>query len=146
VCDPYFSPFDLELLKVVLEVAPLCSVQILTGEKKQLDSHLEPPFEIPYEEHWKTISQNDPPRTSLVVAGLPGSKECPIHERWMFASGKGLRLGNSFGGLGKSRVSEISNMTEIEAASNEAIFDEYLTGRVRHQKGERIRYFSSALG
>lgn len=145
VCDPYFTLVDLELLKIILEVAPLCSVQILTGEKKQLDSHLEPPFDIPYGDHWKTISQNDPPRTGLVVAGLPASKECPIHERWMFAAAKGLRLGNSFSGLGKSRVSEISNMTDAEVTSNEATFDQYFEGRIRDHSGGRIRYFRSNL-
>jgi hypothetical protein len=146
LCDPFFGPVDLELLKLVLEIAPSCTVQIFAGEKKQLDLKLEAPFDVAYLDHWKTISQNDPPQTDLVVAGLSSSRECPIHERWIFASGAGLRLGSSISGLGRSRVTEVSTMTSTEAATNEALLDGYLSCRVRDNNGDRVRYFRSSFG
>jgi hypothetical protein len=146
VCDPYFSPADLEILKVVLEIVPNCKVQILAGDKKQKDLQLQPPYDDAYEQEWRRISQHNPPQTDLVFAALVRNGDCPIHERWVLSRGKGLKLGSSFSGLGRNRVSEITALPDAVAAANDALLDQYLNCRVRDNKGERVRYFTSCLG
>jgi NACHT domain len=145
ICDPYFGPDDLELVRLILQAAPECNVKILTGESKQRELDLRMPYDESYAEKWRAISQHNPPRTDIVVAGLVSTHLCPIHERWILGNGQGLRLGSSFSGLGVSRVSEISVLSESSAQSRVGVLDEYLACRVRDSDGIRIRYFSFSL-
>jgi hypothetical protein len=145
ICDPYFSPDDLGIVKVIAQGSPGIVIRILTGEKKQMDLGLEISCDAAYQEQWSSISQQKPPLTDIVVAGLATTHECPIHERWILANGKGLRLGSSFSGLGGARLSEISYLSDTVAKSHQSLVERYLTCRVRESDGIRIRYFTFSL-
>jgi hypothetical protein len=96
VSDPYFCLSDLELIKIVLETQPSAHVEVLTGEKKQRESGLTPPYDEDYQRHWRSISQQDPPDTQIVVAGLvtgadrpcmsDTSSENSLASSWVFRS------------------------------------------------------------
>jgi hypothetical protein len=143
ICDPYFSPPDLEILRVVLDTVPQCRVKILAGEKKHKELHVPMPYDTAYAEEWKKLSRHNPPETDIVIAGLSQTMDCPVHERWIIARGAGLRMGGSFSGLGGARLTEISPLSDVE--SKEAILDEYLNHRVRESDGQRVRYFGFSL-
>jgi hypothetical protein len=145
ICDPYFSPDDLEIVKLITQLSPGAAFQILAGEKKQIELGMRISCDAEYQQHWRTLSQQNPPTTDIVIAGLANSHDCPIHERWILAGGKGLRLGTSFSGLGKLRVTEISYLSEPVAQAHQKLLDQYLSSRVRENNGVRIRYFAFSL-
>jgi hypothetical protein len=140
ISDPYFSPADLELVKIVMEINPTCSMQILAGEKKHRDLRITGPYDAAYQQQWQTISQHAAPEVDIVVAGFVKNSECPVHERWLLFNGSGLRLGSSFSGLGGSRLTDISEMKSTVARDHEEQLDLYLSCRMRDNNNERIRY------
>jgi len=145
ICDPYFSPSDLDIVKLISRASPEATIQILAGEKKQVELGMQILCDMEYQQQWRKLSQQNPPATHIVIAGLANSHDCPIHERWILARGKGLRLGTSFSGLGKVRVTEISYLTDTVALAHQQLLDQYLGGRVRENDGVRIRYFAFSL-
>jgi len=145
ISDPYFGPVDLELLKLVLETSPTCSVAILAGEKKQRDLAIEFPYDAPYQEHWRQISQHNPPDTYIVIVGLAKNAESPVHERYLISDSNGLELGISFSGLGRSKVSKISRLSRATALAQGNTLEQYLSCRVRDQDGSKIRYATFSL-
>ena len=145
ISDPYFGPADLEILKLIIETQPSCTVEVLAGEKKQRDLGLVPPYDEKYQEHWKSISCQAPPDTQIVIAGLAGSSEAPVHERYLITESGGLELGISFSGLGRGKVSKITRLSSAAASVQAEALDRFLAGRVREQNGIRIRYMTFTL-
>ncbi len=141
VSDPYFTPADLTILQVISEVNPGCTVHILTGERKQREIGLEQPYAESYRQYWRLyISDQDPPDTEIVIAGLGKRGDSPVHERWVLGSGGGLRLGTSFSGLGKERVTEIAELSPQVAVEYEVLLNGYLSSQKREHGGERLYY------
>jgi hypothetical protein len=126
VRDPYFTPDDLFLLKLIRDANPKCYVQMLIGEKKHKDERVLQPYDEAYRQRWRTVSAQDPPETTIVIAGLVPTGDCPVHERWIVGDGKGLRLGTSFSGLGGKRDSDITELAEPAAREREATLSFYL--------------------
>jgi hypothetical protein len=146
VTDPYFSPGDLELLAVILQEAPNCRVQLLIGETKNHERGSGEPFEEAYRKRWRGISAHDAPETIFIVVGLAESDgKCPIHDRWVLADEGGLRLGSSFGGLGRSRLSEVSRIDSAAVASIRSRLSAYLRYQTRDSNGARLRYSVGSL-
>lgn len=145
ISDPYFTPDDLYLLKLIRDANPSCLVQMLVGEKKHKDDRVPEPYEEAYRQRWKAVSAQDPPETTIVVAGLIPTWECPVHERWIVCDGKGLRLGTSFSGLGRRRESDITELVEAAAREREATLSVYLGLATRTAAGDRIHYTAFTL-
>jgi hypothetical protein len=145
ISDPYFGPADLEFLKLIRAAAPQSRVEILTGEKKQRDLGLAPPYEDAYEQAWSAISQQAPPETYVVVAGLASNAEAPFHERYLICGDTALELGTSISGLGGNKISKITRLSRPAALKLGETLDQYLTCRVKHHSGERIRFAPFSL-
>jgi len=145
VSDPYFTPDDLFLLKLIRDANPKCYVQMLIGEKKHKDDRVLQPYDEAYRQRWRTVSAQDPPETTIVIAGLVPTGDCPVHERWIVCDGKGLRLGTSFSGLGRKRDSDITELAEAAAREREATLSFYLGLPPRTGNGDRIRYTAFTL-
>ena len=144
ICDPFFGPEDLEVLKIVAAANPDCRVSILTSRKRQ-DSVAQP-WEESYRTHWRLhVSDIDPPDTDIVIAGREVGGDSPIHDRWWITNGAGLRLGTSFGSLGRGKSSEIAALTSVEADMREKEIDQYLVRKRREQDGVKLRYVSFTL-
>jgi hypothetical protein len=139
ISDPYFTPDDMQILMWIRDANPNCRVQMVIGEKKHRDDNVAPPYEESYRRHWRTVSAQDPPDTTVVIAGLVPTGDSPIHERWLVTGGRGLRLGTSFSGLGQRRESEIAELGEEAAREREAIIDRYLALPSRNPAGDRVR-------
>lgn len=141
ICDPYFGPDDLPVLQMLRSVNPNCKVKILTS-KKHHDDQVEVPWQDTYRTHWRLriSSSQEPPETEVVIVGVRTTGKSPIHERWWLTAGRGIRVGTSFNSLGIDRHSEISQLTEREAAIREAEVDQYLRRDTLQHNGERLLY------
>jgi hypothetical protein len=141
ICDPFFSLPDLEILKLIKDIRPECEVKILTSRKEQIRRAVETPYENAFRQHLRLhVLVDDPPSTEIVIAGVASTDDSPIHDRWWLTDSSGLRIGTSFNSLGLSKESEVSIIAESEAAVLESRVDEYLIGRRREFKNERVTY------
>src|SRR5690606_22702128 len=111
ICDQFFGPEDLELLKLLKSVKPTCKVSILTS-KKHHDSYGDPVSA--YHNNWKTLSDEDPPETEILIVNMPPNGNSPIHDRWWFTSSSGLAVGTSFNSLGITQDSTITRLSLTE--------------------------------
>ena len=146
VCDPYFGPSDLELLRTVLSVNPKCMVKILTSKKHQDQEKVQVPWENAYRTHWRIkILDQDPPDTEITVVGSAITGALPIHERWWITTGAGIRVGTSFNSLGVKRDSEISILSKDEAETREKEIDQYLHFLRKECNGEKLTYVHFTL-
>lgn len=139
ITDPYFGPEELSILQLVLAHCPGIKVTILTSKMYQERLKLPQPWEDSYQKHWTLrISDQKPPSTKIVILGLRGSGEAPIHDRWLISSGSGLRLGTSLNSLGISKDSDISRMDERDAQDHEAEVDEFIVHNRDEYNGQPL--------
>ncbi|MGI8484476.1 MAG: hypothetical protein ACR2OU_09435, partial [Thermomicrobiales bacterium] len=134
VCDPYFGPSDVEMLKLVLEVNPEAQVQILTSPAR--NSGDASALKIDYRTYWRDncLSQ-DPPDTDVMVVSL-----LDIHDRWWITENGGLKFGTSFNSLGMQKSSDITIMSSDEIEEHEREIDDYLSRRKRSNSGKKLTY------
>lgn len=141
VCDPYFSSQDLELLRIVRDVAPGMRVRILTSQQAQAQNDVHPPYDAAFGHHWRRhVSESEPPDTEVVVAGVEPGGHLPIHDRWWFVGEAGLRCGTSFNGLGGTKESEISVLSQEEVSVRRNEVARFLDMRPRESDGKKVRY------
>ncbi len=140
ICDPYFGPNDLEVLRLLASVNPVCKVRILTSKKHQTQEGVQVPWEDAYRAHWRVqISDQDPPDTDINIVGVEPGGGLPVHDRWWLTKGSGIRVGTSFNSLGRKRDSEISLLSPEESALREREVDQYIFRHNRRHNGERVR-------
>jgi hypothetical protein len=144
ICDQFFGPSDLEVLSLLLSANPKCKVYILTS-KRHHDQEGISLSNDEYVQHWRRISDQDPPETEIVIVGIESSDKSPIHDRWWLTEGGGLRIGTSYNSLGKTQDSMIARISESEAKLLESDINQYLIDKKRYYNGERLRYFSVTL-
>lgn len=145
LCDPFFGPKDLDILKLVLETIPTLEVFIVTSRKEQDQEGVAQPWSEAYRQRWeREFSDQTPPATEILVVGTH-SREFPIHDRWWITNGKGIRLGTSFKSLGQTKVSEISILGDGEVRDREIETDQYLLHRKREHLGEKLYIESFTL-
>ncbi len=144
--DPYFGPSDLSLLRLVQQVRPECEVQVLTSRKHHLDRQVPQPWEQAYAMGWRAVSDDEPPVTEIVIAGVRGTSDSPVHDRWLITEGSGMDLGTSWNALGTSRVSAMRTMDSEEAAIKERELDRFLVQKAAAFRGTRVSYETVLLG
>lgn len=137
ICDPYFSPQDLWLVKLIKEELPECKISILSG-KKQIQSSS---YKEEFRDYWKlNISQSEPPFVKYVVVSIGTSDETPIHDRWILSKQSGLKLGTSLNSLGIKKISEISVMDNAEIQEKQIILDGFLNMEKHIHNGDKLDY------
>lgn len=140
ICDPYFSPEDLEWIKRVQSIAPSLRIQILTSMSYQREVGISDDPASRYRAYWRVnLADQVAPDTEIWIVGTEKDGSFPIHDRWILSVESGLRLGTSFNGLG-SRESEISILSPPETAARTADLDRYFNRQVRDYDGKRINY------
>jgi hypothetical protein len=146
ICDPYFGPDDLEILKVILSLQPNIKVQVLTSHKHQLQVLAGRVQESAYRDAWYAlVSDQSPPDTDIYVVGTKSSGALPIHDRWWVTDKGGIRMGTSYNSLGTKQDSEISLLSPEEANNREEDIDNYILRKIRVHNGERILFSSFTL-
>ncbi len=139
ICDPYFGPDDLDVLRLILTHRPDCSVYILTSEHGQRGLKLGEPVEDIYRDKWyREISAQMPPETCITIVGVGPIGKLPVHDRWWVTTAGGLAFGTSWNGLGRTRDSEIRILSQAEAAERESVIDDYISGPARLPTGEKV--------
>lgn len=141
LCDAFFGPEDLEVLKLLNAVNPRCKVQILTSRKHQLNQGIRQPWEETYRDYWRLkLSDQNPPPTDIIIVGTQTKHDSPVHDRWWLTRGGGLRVGTSFNSLGLTKTSEISRLSPEEAETRETEINQYLHRWKQEHEGERLLY------
>lgn len=146
ICDPYFGPDDLEILKVILSLQPHIKVQILTSYKHQRQVLADKAPESVYRDAWYVIvADQPPPDTEIYLLGTKSSGALPIHDRWWINDKGGIRMGTSYNSLGTKQDSEISILDPGEVQTREEEIDKYISRKMKEHNGERLLFSSFTL-
>ncbi len=140
VADPYFGPEELWLVRSAHAVGPECEVTVLTSKHHHQSARVKIPLESAYLEQWKTLSVELPPPTRIVIADLEPNGTSPVHDRWLLTDRAGLRIGTSFNTLGRTKISEVSPMSEDDANRCLGELEPYTSCTARHVRDSRLRY------
>lgn len=144
IIDGYFGPDDLDIVKIIKEECPGCSVQILTSAKHLAQEKCTDPFQA-FSDGWARLTPDAPPQTDIVVVSQEPYRKSPIHDRWWLTAGAGLDFGTSLNSLGNDQESKIRECTEDEARRLEARADQYLQQLVRRTDSGRLSYLAFSL-
>lgn len=142
ICDPYFGPDDLWVLAAVLRHSPDAEVIILISREKYTLG--KPSAEEQFRSRWRDMSDQEPPRTEVVVCGVADSGKLPVHDRWWLADSVGLRPGTSLSGLG-SRESRLNEISPSELGADRAMIEEYSKRRVRKTPDGKLIQYSTFM-
>lgn len=146
ICDPYFGTSDLEILRIVRSINPNTAVFIVTSREHQDKQLGACDLSETYSNYWKyNISEQSPPETEIIVAGLSTNGKLPIHDRWIITKKGGLRIGTSINSIGKGRDSEISTLTLEETNERETQIDAYIRREKKEHDSTRMRYATFTL-
>ena len=144
ICDQYFGPTELDLLKLIQAVVPSIDVAVLTSRHHH-DHRKIKDLAGEYRTGWQNISDQRPPRAEIVIVGLEGSGLSPIHDRSILTERSGLDIGTSWNSLGLSQDSKMSVLSDRDAAELSDRVREFLVGRKREYGSERLLYESVTL-
>jgi archaellum biogenesis ATPase FlaH len=141
IADPYFEKEDLEILKIIKEINDTIDIDILGSIYEEREN-----LEVEYKNHWREISDEEPPFVNITFCRLSNSAETPFHDRWIITKNSGLRLGTSINSLGIKKESEISVMKPNEALRiREDTLIEFITRRKKDFNNQRLNYKSFTL-
>ncbi|WJI16097.1 ATP-binding protein [Pseudoxanthomonas winnipegensis] len=132
-CDPFFSPADIDLIRIVSAQCPMARLVVLTSRKALISLE-----ENAFERAWNQAMDQNPPAVEVIGISDLGDNRSPVHDRWLLLPDKGLRLGTSFSGLG-SRLSEISELDDERTAELLSYLSHYVRGD-REVDGRRVGY------
>lgn len=93
ISDPYFTPADVELLRLVREEQPTCEISVLTSRAAHTERGVSQPWDEAYENAWRSSCDDLPPPTFVAIVGNR-SGASPVHDRWWFSRGSGLDAGH----------------------------------------------------
>jgi hypothetical protein len=143
IVDPYFTPASLEVLLLVQQCVEACEVVVLASKKEH--RRVGAPYDDTYRAEWARLSAQDPPNTTIILAGAQHSGKFPVHDRWWLTqSSGGLDFGTSVSGLG-GRWSEIKTLAPAVAATKLGEVFSYFTQGRREFEGEPIKYSTITL-
>ena len=146
ITDPYFGLEELELIKLIRSVNLTIPVFILTSRKHQQDTRVQQPWDDAYQSHWRmAVSDSDPGEVTIIMIGKVSTGGHPIHDRWWLSENSGLRIGTSVNSLGLGGLSEVSPISETDAALRVAEVNRYISGKALAQDGECFRLSSFRL-
>lgn len=142
ITDPYFSPKDINFIKMMHHAVPKSAIKILTS-KEQMKKVDDP--ENAFYEAWKAVSDLNPPNIRIGIVGYGSEGKHPIHDRWLVSKKKGLRFGSSINGIGLSRVSDISEIEGEESITKFNLIAQYFGEFPRVHAGQRVSALSFVL-
>lgn len=135
--DPYFSPGDIELLRILSQVAPRSKFRILTSKEQIRKKKISSP-EDSFLDAWQEKFDFEPPTVDFAIVGYGPEGKHPIHDRWVVAPRSGLRIGSSVNSIGFSRVSDVSEMSAVDAIEKGKEIEQYFDSPPKSHAGERL--------
>jgi hypothetical protein len=147
ICDPYFSPENLDMVQLIRAENREIPIEILTSWKHQKDEGVQMPWDEIYQLQWRmNFSESDPGDVHIVVVGAKQTGALPIHDRWCISESTGLRLGSSLNSIGLVKASEVTEIDQKDFPGIKNLVEKYLTGVAKTDKGERLLSMSFDLG
>lgn len=137
--DPYFGPEDVEWVQMIRTVKRDCTVTIITERLNQPTPVNGEELEDLYALAWRRKYDQNPPKTEIAVIGGEHTKRSPLHDRWILTDGSGLRLGTSLNSLGRTKDSEISEMSSEQTEQKQLEIGIYLARERTEYNGEKLR-------
>jgi hypothetical protein len=137
--DPYFGPEDLDWVQMIRTAKADCGITIMTARRNQPTPPSGAELTDVYASAWRRLFDQRPPKTEIAVIGGETSKESPIHDRWLISGESGLRFGTSLNSLGRTKDSEISELTSEEVEQRRSQLLQYLTREKAEHNGETLR-------
>ena len=142
VCDQFIGPEELvDVLRIVLSGKQRVRVHVVTSRKYQLAKKVSSPWDDAYRLQWRLSSDQDPPDTQIIIAGLPNG-DSPLHDRWWITKGAGLRIGTSFNSLGLTKSAEMTHISNEDLPEFESEIDSCISSSKRTVNGEKVLYSS----
>ncbi|MEJ0032205.1 MAG: hypothetical protein WDO15_18345 [Bacteroidota bacterium] len=137
ICDPYFTPDDLDILKPLLAYDAEVDIEILTSmeEPRNRVDNLKQLFV----EKWKETFSFEPPLLKIIVVGTKYKKMSPIHDRCVLTKTGGIIFGTSISGLG-NKDCFLTRIGPKDANYLELKIDNYLKMLARDHNSERLEY------
>jgi hypothetical protein len=135
--DPYFAPTDVDILKLMSEVAPHAQFRVLTSKEQIKKKQISEP-EDSFRDAWESISDVEPPTVEVGIVGYGSDGKHPIHDRWIVTKSAGLKIGSSVNSTGLSRTSDVSLMTTADSSSKFGEISQYFDQPPRTHNGERL--------
>jgi len=143
ITDPYFGLDELDFVNLIRGVNPSIPIFILTSRKHQKKT--QQPWDDAYQSHWRMkVSDSEAGEVTMTVVGKLSNDEHPIHDRWWLTEKNGLRFGTSANSLGTVKLSELSQLDELDTVAKLTELDRYLSG-INMLGSERFRYLTFKL-
>ena len=139
ICDQYFGPPEVDLLKLIQSVVPGVEIAVLTSRRCQEQNKVGSLLDA-YTSGWQSISDQKPPLVEIVVVGLEGSGKSPIHDRCILTKESGINLGMSWNSLGLKQDSTISVLSEGDVSTYFQRVTQFLREKRRVHGMERLSY------
>jgi hypothetical protein len=137
ISDPYFSPTDIGFLQVLAETAPDATFRVLISRehmrKIKVDS-----AEDSFLDAWQEVSDVAPPKVRFAIVGYGYTGKHPVHDRWIVSESSGIRLGSSINSIGLTRISDLSQMTNVDARERRQFLEVYFDNPPRLFGEERL--------
>jgi hypothetical protein len=137
ISDPYFSPTDIGFLQILAEAAPDATFRVLISRehmrKIKVDS-----AEDSFLDAWQEISDIAPPKVRFAIVGYGSAGKHPVHDRWIVSESSGIRLGSSINSIGLTRISDLSQMTDVDAVERRRFLEVYFDNPPRLFGEERL--------
>jgi hypothetical protein len=144
ICDPYFSPADLGILKMILEIEKKCKVYILTSVDGEYNR--DPDIQEKYSFRWHDIADEDVDFVKIAVTKIRSTNVTPVHDRWIIIDKAAIHIGSSLNQLAVSKASQITELDIAEKVTVEQeIFDPLFEPKQSTFNGERVDTFSFML-
>lgn len=140
ICDPFFGPNELEIVKLVRKSGCNSKITVLTSRKHQTQNQLIQPWESEYRKGWNRISSIDAGHCDIIVAGGKSTGELPVHARWILAPESGLGLDSSLNGIGLGKSTELRVLTKEEASLRLSEIQPLIDRIPTIRDGERLEY------
>jgi len=141
ISDGYFSPEELDILKLISEVNPSCEVTILTSYKHLMKSGVKRPWQESFTHYWNSsISSEAPPPTEIIIVNEEPNGDYPIHDRWWISDKSGLNVGTSLNSLGHNKTSELKTLSENDTMLKLKEIQKYIDRIKTNIGNRRINY------
>jgi hypothetical protein len=141
IVDPYFSPDDMDFLLLVRSVSAECSIEVLTSRKHNDKFRGAMSLEESYRSHWRLhVASQDIGDCTIFVIGTKDDGEAPFHDRYVLTNNAALRLGTSLNSLGRSKLSEISDVNRNDFTSIQDTINLYRQRREKQHRGKKLEY------
>lgn len=141
ICDKYFDPTCLDVIRMISQIQPNCEFKILTSrdtKNKFQKDEIEETIEETYKAYWrKNIAEDAIPCIDIVTVTIDNL--FPSHDRYLITEQLVFQFGASIHGFGMTSSSQISIVDGQAAETIRKEMTQYAK-MDRYANGKNVRY------